>query len=69
MQGLAGTVPHDYGLALQQSMQFYQAQKSGSLVGANRVSYRASSALSDVPLGGFYLGKSEWQGASSGCTA
>ena len=69
MQGMAGTVPHDYGLALQQSMQFYQAQKSGSLVGANRVSYRASSALSDVPLGGFYLGKSEWRGARNGSPA
>ena len=60
---MAGTVPQDYGLALQQSLQFYEAQKSGSLVGSNGVSYRASSGTSDVPLGGFYLGKSERPGS------
>ena len=59
LQGAQGSGHPNYALALENSMQFYQAQKSGSLVGGNGVSFRASSGLSDSPVGGFYLGQSE----------
>lgn len=57
-QGVQGAGSPNYALALQDSMLFYQAQKSGALIGNQGVYWRASSAITDSPVGGFYLGPS-----------
>jgi len=47
-----------YGDALEASMSFYAAQRSGTL-GVSIFPWRGDSGLNDVPTGGFYLGSSE----------
>jgi hypothetical protein len=58
MQGELQGRDTDYNGALEASMSFYAAQRSGSL-GSPHISWRGDSGLNDVPLGGFYLGTSE----------
>ena len=48
----------DYQQAFEGAISFYGAQRSG-IISDSRVPWRASSGLGDVPLGGFYEGRSE----------
>ena len=59
--GLSADVPAaglDFSAALSASMDFYAAQRSGSL-GNSAIPWRGNSGLQDLPVGGYYLGTSE----------
>merc|ERR1711872_145896 len=45
---------YDYGEAIDLSLQFYEAQRSGKLPSDNRVPWRGDSALDDAVPGGYY---------------
>ncbi len=51
---------YDYNSALQKSIIFYEAQRSGELPRDNRVSWRGDSALGDLIVGGWYDGKCKY---------
>ena len=48
---------YDYGDALEKSLMFYEAQRSGYLPANNRIPWRGDSALDDAVVGGYYDGK------------
>jgi len=45
---------YDYGLSIDMSLLFYEAQRSGKLPADNRVDWRGDSALGDAVTGGYY---------------
>ena len=47
---------YNYGEALEKSMLFYEAQRSGPLPSDHRVEWREDSALGDEIQGGYYDG-------------
>ena len=47
---------YDYADALEKSLMFYEAQRSGPLPPDNRIDWRADSAMEDEILGGYYDG-------------
>ena len=51
---------YDYSDALTASLQFYAAQRSGSLGANYPIPWRSDSGLNDIPTGGYYLGTSEY---------
>lgn len=52
-----GSTEKDYGDALEKSILFYYAQRSGKLPADNPIPWRGDSALSDCVVGGWYDGK------------
>jgi endoglucanase len=50
---------YDYAQALEKSILFYEAQRSGPLPDNNRIDWRDDSAMNDLILGGWYDGKSD----------
>ena len=46
----------NYGEALEKSLLFYEAQRSGRLPDSNRIYWRQDSALDDAVVGGYYDG-------------
>ena len=46
----------DYEEALEKSLLFYEAQRSGLLPANNRIEWRRDSALDDAIVGGYYDG-------------
>lgn len=64
-QGTLQTQDYGYQGAVNASMQFYAAQRSGSLEGSSNIpSWRGDSGLGDLPVGGYYLGTSKAQSLS-----
>ena len=47
---------YDYAAVLENSLLFYEAQRSGPLPPEQRVEWRGDSALDDSPPGGYYDG-------------
>ncbi len=60
VQGASQLQDYDYSDALTASLQFYAAQRSGSLGANYPILWRGDSGLDDVPTGGYYLGTSEY---------
>ena len=46
----------NYSQALEKSLLFYEAQRSGRLPDSNRIYWRQDSALDDLIVGGYYDG-------------
>lgn len=47
---------YDYEEALEMSLLFYEAQRSGPLPSDNRIDWRGDSAMGDEITGGYYDG-------------
>ena len=47
----------NYEEALEKSLLFYEAQRSGVLPETNRIPWRQDSALGDIIVGGYYDGE------------
>src|SRR3954463_10024965 len=62
--GASAAPAFNYGEALQKSLFFYEAQRSGKLPATNRVSWRADSALNDGKDAGLDL-TGGWYGAGA----
>ena len=62
----SGSSGHDYGEVLRLSLLFYEAQRSGTLPGEQRVAWRGDSGLGDRGArgedltGGYHDGEHQW---------